>query len=159
MEFSARLQLWSPGGAVAAAEGLWLVGSSGFCPCAGCEQLQSSAHGPGPMQSPGKSLTAPLALHPSQEGFQCSPLSASLPSDVRGSFVWFRTAEHWGISLCSSQEHFVGLLKSLCIGCLIYILFSSKTLIWVRKGWRNIMSRSTLPTQLIINDTAFGIPF
>lgn len=157
MEFSARLQLWSPGGAVAAAEGLWLIAAQVSVPVLGVNSCRALPTGP--MQSPGQSLTAPLALHPPQEGFQCSPLSASLPSDVRGSFVWFRAAEHWGISLCSSQEHFVGLLKSLCIGCLIYILFSSKTLIWVRKGWRNIMSRSTLPTQLIINDTAFGISF
>lgn len=73
---------------------------------------------------------APLGHEPPQEWISVfTLLSGCLPSDVKGSFLWFRTAEHQGISLCSSQEHYVGLLKSLCIGSLIYILFSSKTLI------------------------------
>lgn len=136
----------STGGAVAVAQGLWAGPQARCCRlwfpvlvCCGrswgwvwttAELSPWSGSPPEPRGITDKAGWAPLGHHPPQEGISVlTPLSGCLPRDVKRSFVWFRTAEHRGISLWSSQEHFVGLLKSLCIGSLIYILFSSKTLI------------------------------
>lgn len=149
MEFSGWPRLWSTGGAVAVAEGT-LARPSGslsglvFCPGLLWEELVLGLYNcrafPVARIQPWKSLgaweitdsagQAPLGHHPPQKWISVFTLTPGcFPRDVRESFVWFRAAEHRGISLCSSQEHFVGLLKSLCIGSLIYILLSSKILI------------------------------